>query len=249
LDATSKYGSPNVLPFRTLNWDGRIIKRDGTSNLISLYPKTNSNNTITMMAKLGKEGNIEGNYRISKTNHNALAFRNIYNNSDKDDFLEKLENNYGGIEISDFKVLNENDLSEPVLETYKFVKESQADIIGDKIYFSPLFFLATKENPFKLEKREFPVDFGYPSESVYRIIINLPEGYKVESIPEMKAMALPDNLGSFKYNIMHNGSVINLFINYEINESIISPIYYDILKEYFKLMLEKENEQVVLTKV
>ena len=248
LDATSKYGSPNILPYRALNWDGRIITKDGNSTLISLYPKTQSKNTIALMAKLDEEGTVEGNYRIIKTNHNALSYRGQYNDADKDDFLEKLENKYNGIEISDFTVTNAKNLSKPISETYKFVKESQADIIGDKIYFSPLFFLASSENPFKLEKREFPVDFGYPSESMYSIIINLPQGYKIESIPETASLALPDNLGTFKYNISQNGSTINLLINSEINKSIISPIYYDALKEYFKLLIEKENEKIVLTK-
>ncbi|WP_418604529.1 DUF3857 domain-containing protein [Hwangdonia sp.] len=249
LDATNKYGSPNVLPFRTLNWEGRIIKKDGSSSLISLYPNENSKNSILMMASLSEEGDLEGNFRSVKTNHKALSYRERYNNTDEDDFLEKLENNYDGLEVSDFKVSNAVELSKPVMESYKFFKESQADIIGDKIYFSPLFFLRSKENPFKLEKREFPVDFGYPSSSTYRITIKLPEGYKVESIPEASAYALPDNLGIFKYMLSQNQSTIQLLIDTKINTSIISPLYYDTLKAYFKQLIEKENEQIVLTKV
>ncbi|WP_341216303.1 DUF3857 domain-containing protein [uncultured Wocania sp.] len=248
LDATNKYGSPNILPFRTLNWDGRIIKKDGTSSLISLYPNTNSKTSISMMANLSKEGDLEGNYRSIKTNHSALSYRERYNNVDENDFLEKLENKYDGLEISDFKVANAVELSKPVMESYKFFKESQADIIGDKIYFSPLFFLRTKENPFKLEKREFPVDFGYPSSSTYRITINVPEGYKVESIPEGTALVLPDDLGMFKYILSQNGSTIQLLIDAKMNTSIISPLYYETLKAYFKQLIEKENEQIVLTK-
>ena len=81
-------------------------------------------------------------------------------------------------------------LSKPIVESYKFLKESQADVIGNKLYFSPLFFLKTSENPFKLEKREFPVDFGYPSSTKYMININLPEGYKVESAPSPISISL-----------------------------------------------------------
>ncbi|MCK5442239.1 MAG: DUF3857 domain-containing protein, partial [Maribacter sp.] len=32
LDASSEYSQPNILPLRTLNWEGRIIKKDGTFN-------------------------------------------------------------------------------------------------------------------------------------------------------------------------------------------------------------------------
>jgi len=248
LDATNKYGSPNILPYRTLNWEGRIIKKGEESTLISLYPKESSKTILTMMVNLDEEGNIEGNYRNIKTNHKALSYREKYNDENEDDFLEELENEYEGIEISDFKVTNAIDLSKPVMESYKFIKESQADIIGDKIYFSPLFFLKTKENPFKLEKREFPVDFGYPSSSKYRIIVSLPEGYQVESMPEATSLALPDNLGSFKYIISKRETSIQVLIDTNINVPIVSSLYYEALKEYFKLLIEKENEQIVLTK-
>jgi len=32
------------------------------------------------------------------------------------------------------------------------------------IFFTPLMFDRIKENPFKLEERNFPVDFEYPRE-------------------------------------------------------------------------------------
>ncbi len=248
LDATNKYSMPNVLPYRALNWQGRVIAEHGGSTLIDLYPRENSKNTVTMMVKLSEDGNIEGGCRSMKTNHDAMLYRQKYNETNEDDFIEKLENKYNGLEISDFKVTNTLDLSKPVIESYKFVKESQADIIGDKIYVSPLFFLATLENPFKLETREFPVDFGYPSIEEQRIVVNLPEGYAVESIPESKAISLPDNLGTFKYNLIASGGKIQLILKTDFNSAIISPIYYDALKEYFNQLVEKESEQIVLTK-
>ncbi|GAA3635365.1 DUF3857 domain-containing protein [Flavivirga jejuensis] len=249
LDATNKYSIPNVLPFRALNWQGRVIAEKGGSTLVDLYPKEKSKNMISILVDLNEAGSLSGGFRSVKTNHNALSYRARYNDVDEDDFIEKLENKYNGLEISDFKVVNDKDLSKPVIESYKFVKESQADVIGDKIYFSPMFFLKTTENPFKLEKREFPVDFGYPSITKYRILINLPEGYKIESIPETIGYSLPDKLGMFKYKISMTNNTVQLLVESQINQPIISSLYYDALKEYFKQMIEKENEQIVLTKV
>lgn len=249
LDATSKYAVPNVLPFRTLNWQGRIVADNGGSSLIDLYPKTKSKNSITLMAKIDEEGALEGNYRSTKTNHSALSFRNKYNEADKEAYLEKLENKYNGIEISDYDVKNPKDLVKPIIESYKFVKESQADIIGDKMYFSPLFYLKTNENPFKLDKREFPVDFGYPSTNAYRLIINIPEGYKIESLPESVVLGLPDNLGTYQFKVAGSGNTIQVSVVANINQAIILPVHYSALKEYFNKFIQKEAEQIVLTKV
>tara|TARA_B110000967_G_C18861567_1_gene550261 strand:- start:57 stop:2072 length:2016 start_codon:yes stop_codon:yes gene_type:complete len=248
LDATDKYSSPNILPYRVLNWEGRIIKKDGSSSLVNLYPEENSKNTSSLLVNLSEDGTIEGSYRGVKTNHSALSYREKYNNKNEDDFIEKLENKYKGLEISDFKVTNAVELTKPIMETYKFAKESQADIIGDKMYFSPLFFLRKKENPFKLEKREFPVDFGYPSSNGYRVSIRLPDGYKVESMPKAEAFALPNNLGSFKYILSQNETTMQLLIESKINTPIISSMDYEVLKLYFKQLIEKENQQIVLTK-
>lgn len=249
LDATSNYGVPNILPLRTLNWEGRIIRKDKSSSTINLYPKDISKNSSIMLVNLSGSGNLEGNVRTIKTSYQAMKYREEYIGTDKDHFLEKLENKYNGMEISDFEVKNDTDVSKPVMESFKFTLESQADIIGDKMYFSPLFFLKTKESPFKLEIREFPVDFGYPLNSRYMVTVNLPEGYKVESIPEPFALGLPDNLGSYKYNIVEKENVIQLIVETEINQPVISSLYYDALKAYFSKIIELEGGQIVLTKV
>ena len=249
LDATNKYGAPNILPSRALNWEGRIVRKDKTSSTVNLYPNEKSKKMVSLFLSLDAEGTINGGIRNIKTAHSALAYRENYLNVDKNQYLENLENEYNGMEISDFEVKNDTDLSKPVMETFKFTSANQADIIGDKIYFSPLFFLRTKESPFKLEKREFPIDFGYPSSNKYTIVVNLPEGYEIEAIPESAVVAMPDNLGSFKYNISPSNNKIQIVVESEINQSIISPLYYDTVKTFFSKLIEKEAEQIVLSKV
>ncbi|SFW44074.1 DUF3857 domain-containing protein [Cellulophaga fucicola] len=248
LDATSLYSMPNVLPTRVLNWEGRIITKEGESTTVGLYPSSESTKVIMMAAKLNASGELSGSLRKASKLHNARIYRNSYNEADEDSYIEKIEKSLD-LEISDFEVKNSNDLGKPVLESYKFVKESQADVIGDKIYFSPMLFYRTKSNPFKLEERSYPIDFSYPSETTYRIIIDLPVGYKVESIPEVKSLALPDQLGSFVFNVSEKNNQIHLLVKESINNSIITPNYYLTVKNYFKLMIEKENEKVVLTKI
>jgi len=249
LDATSKYSSPNILPFRVLNWEGRIIRKNGSSDLVSLYPNQKSKTTISMLANLNENGDLDGVVRTIKTAHKAMEYRASYIHRDKDEFLEKLEHKYDGIEISELSVKNELDLAKPVVETYNFVIENQTDIIGDKMYVSPMFFLTSTENPFKLENREFPVDFGYPSTIKYRINITLPKDYLVESLPDSKRITLPENLGAFKYVVVNKGDMLQLIVDSTINTSIISPEYYVYLKEYFKQYIEKENEKVVLKRI
>ena len=250
MDATNRYSTPNMLPIRALNWEGRIVRKDKSSTTIGLYPNAKSQETVLAMMNLNESGKLEGQLRSTATVYEAMAFRENYMETDKDQFLENLENKYNGMEISEFDVKDVEDLSKPVIESYKFTLENQADVINGKIYFSPLFFLKQSENPFKLDNREFPVDFGYSRASSYRLIINLPEGYQVESLPEQIVYQLPDNLGTYSYIIDNTQkNVIQISISNEINTPIVSPVHYEAIKAYFSGLVDKESEQIVLTKV
>ncbi|MCM4165004.1 MULTISPECIES: transglutaminase domain-containing protein [unclassified Arenibacter] len=248
LDATSSYSTPNILPLRALNWEGRMIKKEGSSVTVNLYPKDKALESVTFDVKITDNGDLDGMLRRIKKGHGAMYYRGEYNDANEDEFIEKLENKYGSMEISGFEVTNKDDLSQAITESYKFNTEDQIEIIGNRMYFSPMFFLRTGESPFKLEKREFPVDFGYPSESKYRIGINIPEGYVVEILPEPAMLKLPDGLGSFTYNLSASSDRIQLMVNTKLEQSVIAPLYYDTLKEYFKLMIGKMNEKIVLSK-
>lgn len=68
-------------------------------------------------------------------------------------------------------------------------------------------------------------------------------------MPEPIAMALPNNLGKFTFNISGNEKSVQAIISTQISQAIISPMYYEALKEYFNKFIEKEAEQIVLTRI
>jgi hypothetical protein len=140
------------------------------------------------------------------------------------------------------------ELSKPLILAYSFSTDNQLEVIGDKLFLSPMLFFTQNENPFKLESREFPVDFGYPSGSAYKINILIPEGYQVESLPESVVLELPNDLGTFKYLIQSDANAIQIAVDYDLNTPIVASTYYPFLKEFFEVLVKKEKEKVVLTK-
>ena len=249
LDATSKNAQPNIMPFRTLNWFGRIIRKDGSSAQVNLMPKTNSKDVISLMVTIDKEGLVEGKIKEQYFDYNAFSFREKYSDVSKESYLEKLEKKLNNIEIGEYEVLNNKDLSKPVIESYSFKKNNSVEIIGDKMYFSPLLFFTTSENPFKQEIREYPVDFVFPNQNKYVINITIPDGYVVESIPAPISIAMSENLGSFKFNISNKEKQIQLLVTQDINSAIFSAEYYEELKAFFGEMIKKQTEKIILKKV
>lgn len=248
LDATEKYSLPNILPLRALNWQGRIVRKDGSSNSVNLFPKNYSSKKVFLNGKLDSETLITGSCRALYNNTIALDYRNEYNDVSNQDLIGKLEKDNQNIEISELKVSNKADLSKSLMHRFTFETEDQVEIIGDKMYFSPLLFLTEKENPFKLNERLYPVDFGAPWEEKYIISIELPEGYTIESKPENIAYALPEKMGTYKFVTILKNNKLQVLSTVKINLPIIASQHYSALKEFYKSMIDKQLEKVVLTK-
>jgi hypothetical protein len=248
LDATEKFSLPNVLPFRDLNWFGRLIRKDASSESVDLIPKTQSKEIVFMSYSFKSDGSIDGKIRNQYTDHRALAFRQKYAGMSNDTYLESLENKNNKIEITDYVRENDYDLIKPIVETYSFKANKDVEVINDKIYLSPMLFLTDTENPFKQEKREYPVDFGFPMQYKSNISIEIPEGYAIESMPKPFSLATGDDIAAFKYMIGTTGNKVQITITSDINAAIVPADYYDIIKEYFQKMIAQQNEKIVLVK-
>ncbi|MGV3697346.1 transglutaminase domain-containing protein [Flavobacterium sp.] len=249
MDATNKFSTPNVLPIRDLNWFGRIIRKNESSAEIDLMPRINSKDIVNVMATIDDKGEVSGKIRDQYFDYNAFLFRQNNNGVSKESYIEKLEKKHQGLEVGEYSVQNSAELNLPIVENYDFKSTNSVEIIGDKMYLSPFMFLAMTENPFKQETREYPVDFVFPNHDKFNISLKIPEGYGVEVLPAAKVVSMPDNLASFKYNISNNGNQIQLMYTLDTNQAIIGSEYYEELKAFYKEIVAKQTEKVVLKKV
>ncbi|WP_438966482.1 DUF3857 domain-containing protein [Flavobacterium sp.] len=249
LDATSSNTFLNILPSRTHNWVGRLIRDSGSSTDINLMPKKISNDKVMIMANIDPSGTIEGKLREQYFDYIAYFFRENNAKLSEESYIEKLEKRHQGIEIDDYSVANMKDLEKPIVENYSFKHSNLVEIIGDKMYISPMMFFELKENPFKQEKRNFPIDFSIPFNDSYSISLNLPEGYEVEFIPEKINLAMQDDYGFYSFNISSSLKTIQISSTFSINASIVPAQHYMMLKDFYKLMIEKQSEKIVLRKM
>ena len=249
LDAVNKDGEPNILQTELLNWKGRIIREDKSSSWVSLYPSTHAVQSTMMNLNIDKENYaVSGSSQNRFTGHYALQQRESYKNINEEETRKKLEKNNGEIEISNIDFENLKKPYQPVSLKFDFKKFDAVEQIGGKLYFSPLLFLAMEENPFKLNQRNYPIDFNYPIKDRYIITVDIPEGYKVESVPENTSFVLGSQSGVFKYLINTIGSKLQISVELALNTPIMPAQEYQNIKKFFKLLIDKENEKVVLSK-
>jgi hypothetical protein len=250
LDANNKWTSPNILPLNVLNYTGRLIKRDASSEEINLVPSVSSKKNCTLILKIESTGKMTGKFRMQRTDYEAFRFREENTKTNQEDYLEKMENDIGGVEISNYVVENSNvNLAKPIIETATFIVNNQCEIIADKMFINPMLFYTLNKNPFVLEKREMPIFFEYPKQDKFIINYQIPKGYVVESIPKSIKFSTPEDVVSFTMNTQINGDMIQIQVVNEINKAIVSADYYEILKDFYQKMIDKQNEKIILTKI
>ncbi|WP_452600376.1 DUF3858 domain-containing protein [Pontimicrobium sp. MEBiC01747] len=249
LDGTSKYGSANILRENSINWKGRLVKQNGTSGWIGLTPQTKSKEIALMNVEINDDLSISGKIRKQLTEYLALGYRDNYYTTNNDAIIKDFEDGKGDIEITNLSIKNKEALNKPISYTYDYKLNNEVEEIGDKLYISPLLFLAPEENPFKQDSRTYPIDFIYPLYSKYSITIKIPEGYAVESIPENAKVQLNGVDGEFSYIVKSLGNKLQVMVTTNLNKTLILPAEYEQFKQFFQLSFEKQTDKIVLKKV
>ncbi|WJS95320.1 DUF3857 domain-containing protein [Flavobacterium johnsoniae] len=248
LDATSKFTVPNILPLNVLNWKGRLIKENGNSEEVELIPTKFSviNNTVSAFID-PQQAKLEGSLSLQKTDYNALIFREKYGTKTNESNIEKFEQQFIGVEIEDYRA-DIQDLSKPVMEKASFSIDKAYDVIGGKLFVNPLLFFAYKSNPFKLEKRQMPIYFGFPEQRRFNMFLQIPEGYKVESLPSPIRIVMEDKAASYTMNIMSDENQIQIKVTQEISKAIFAAEDYSMIKDFFQKIIEIQNDKIILKK-
>lgn len=246
-DASSKYGSWNILPRSCLVSQARILKPNGASSWVDLTEITKGSTVIKGEYKFeGDEytGRIQRIYREG----DALSFKNNYfDHKDKDEYIEKLAANTL-TQISNFEIEGLDEAGVSIKNNLVEVRPEM--MLGDEyIYINPMFQRHITSNPFKSETRELPVMFGTLSNYRQMLTIEIPEDYEVEELPTSERVVYGNNILVMSYIIHQLENKIVLNYQFYIKELIILPEQYAELKDFFAKMVNKNAEQIVLKKI
>ncbi|RZJ69906.1 DUF3857 domain-containing protein [Flavobacterium sp.] len=249
LDATNKFATPGILPTKTLNWNGRLVRQNGNSEEISMSTPEMTRSSFSIMCQVATDGSVKGKSRMQFNDLAGLDFRNRFGGMSKDSYLEYLEKYYEGIQIENYVVANEKRSVDAVVESFDFASSKHAEAIGDKIYVDPLLFLGTQSNPFLAEERSMPVFFGYPRQLRYIIKVDLPQGYALESIPESVNITTGQNVVSFKIAAQGQGNSVLISASYESGTMLVNSAFYPNIKDFYTEMVKKQHQKIVFKKV
>lgn len=250
LDATDKDLLAGYLPPRALNIDGITIDSKRKTNRIDIVNPNNGNTTVFAITSLTDDLKIEGQARLMYENFDASMFKKNYKSAErKEGYTKSLMDTYPDLEISEINHEGVEGHAKKVTENMNFELEGMAIETGEFIYLNPMLIWQDTEHQFKREKREFPVFYNSTGNEKYMITIKLPETVEVESLPQAVRLALPENMGNFLYSVTAMGNNITVQYQYSRTADMISPLYYEALRNYMTLLVDKQAEKIVLKKI
>ena len=198
---------------------------------------------------LKDDNTLEGKCQVVNSEYAAFNFRKDYQEANsQDEFIENLENENAGLHIHEFNIEDLDSLEKPVKEIYDFDITNKISSVGDEIYINPLLTNQISDNPFKLDSRQFPVDYGYPIESTYIYNYTIPDNYEIEEVPKPINMGLSSKGAYFLYNVSKSGNRIVISCRLTISKDTFLPGEYFELKEFYNQIIKKETEPIVLKK-
>ncbi|MCK8481132.1 DUF3857 domain-containing protein [Psychroserpens algicola] len=245
LDATDDYLSFGQLPIRCLNQYGRLLDFKEGGYWVDINANQMSVMKYRVNLNIDDSEALSGTIKGNKTGYHALRAKRAYF-SNPDTYLDSYSNAYPSTQFVDYESETTNKTATEFSEEFKV--EQSLENVGGNLYINPFLITFFDKNPFKLQQRTYPIDFGYEDAFLYSVELNVKD-YEVIDIPKPINLSLPNKTGTLIFNSSINGDSVILFFKFNFKEAIYDAAYYDSLKSYFATIVDiQKNSLIVLKK-
>lgn len=245
LDATDKYLFFGQLPFKCLNEYGRVLDFKNGSYWTSIIEKKSSLVQHQVILNISEENHLKGKINSRYSGYHALKHKKKYYHN-PDTYLEDIQENQLNIEVLDHQILeSEND--DTFKETFNIIL-NEDNIIADKIYFDPFIYKFFTKNPFKLQQRNYPIDFGFKDSYLYSFELDIGDKYEITEIPENIIVRLPNDSGLFSFSNTIEGTKLSLSFKIIFKKSKYAYNYYEYLKKFMSKVVDVQNNSLIVLK-
>jgi hypothetical protein len=249
LDATDPLLSFDMLPVKCLNDQGRVMSLDKPSYWIDLTPNQRKMQTSYYDLTLQSNGKLKGVITSNYVGYEAYEKRRaIKKFNTVDEYVENLDERQVKTKILTSEITNLDSLDLPLIEKYEVEIDAFDNLNHNKLTFNPFFFDRITSNPFKLEERNYPVDWGVPSDDRFVLNMHLPAEYEVESAPQGIGISLPNKGGKFVTSFVSEGNSFTFSNIFQLTKSVYQPEEYPYLKELFNKVISTEKAEIVFKK-
>lgn len=243
LDAARDEGGLNILNPQFLVEEARLIHLDGRGEWVDISKLTRGRTGQIVSVRLTEDGTLEGTSKVQALGEDAYALKARYNRFDTEEaYIEDIENDEEiQIESLEFK----KGFGPTAELDYTFTKDQS---VGEMLYIHPFLGKFHGSGAFRKETRDIPVDFPYPVNISYTFLMDIPEGYAVEELPESQSLSCPPVNGNILFQCKVIGERISLNYRFILDRYLVLPAEYPDLRAFWEAAAGIENCTIVLKK-
>jgi len=247
LDASHPFLGFGKLDPQCYNGPARVINT--AAERVDLFADSlkEFNSTLVNVAQ-DNDGNLVGAVYKMTGYYESYHLREQIAKTGKDNYYAELQKTFPeewqikNLQFDSLKMLNE-----PLQIHYDFLAKTHNEKL---IYLNPFFGDAYEKNFFKSEERALPVEMDFPTSRVHTLTFEIPKGYIVDELPKPVKVKLNDaGDGLFEYLIQNVNGLISMRAKLIIKRTFFAPSEYYLLREFFDLVMKKQNENIVLKRI
>lgn len=215
-----------------------------------VYPPDMALTQREIALALDLEGNLAGTAKVTFLGQEALVRRVEHIGEDEVEVKKDLETEMSeilpaGAKVTLRKLDNIANNADSVEAQFDISLPGLATLAGQRtlIPVSPL--IGSRQHPFRHAQRKYPVYFPYPYRVFDDIVVTLPEGFRVETTPDV----LKIEQEAFRYSlacIVEDGMKVHVQRDLAVNKSYFPVDQYATVKAFFDQVTIGDEEQVVL---
>ena len=239
---------PSDLPDPDVLNEKGLVLRPGRAEWIDLPPPPTAVRNMVISLRFQTEGTMFGFIIIREKGEFALARKKEILLTDAGTFSRNLAGNlFYGLQVDSFSYKELTPQRNESSLTVSFSSKEWINQFTDKriIYFEALLKNLLFWIKLPPVERKFPFKLPFPVEETIVSIIEIPEGYEIESLPDEENISLPDNKASFQLKVSGNEEVAQVKSVLSLQSITFSPSEYHYLRQFMNMASAAQSQQIV----
>jgi hypothetical protein len=242
-------------PFGLLTWSetgvpGLRLDKDGGSWVKTMLPPSDESQ-IHREAKLvlSDTGDLEGKLIVTYTGLEAMYRRLEERNEDevaRKKFLEDWAKQQIPVAV-ELELTNKPDwgsTNPPLIAEFSLKIPGWVSSAGKRAMLPVGVFSAHEKRIFEHANRAHPVYFEYPYSKLDDVAIDLPSGWKVESMPRNQVE--DGKVVTYSLKIGNQNGALQLQRKLNVDFLFLEPKYYPALRNFFQVVRTGDEQQILL---
>jgi hypothetical protein len=257
LDGKDLYFDPGAVftPFGLLTWTesgvpGLRLDKDGGSWIMTTLPAS-SESQIRRDAKLtlSETGDLEGKLTVTYTGLEAMYRRMDERNEDetaRKKFLEDWAKEQIPV-AAELELANKPDwdsVSAPLVAEFSLKIPGWVSGAGKRAMLPVGLFSAHEKSIFEHANRVHAIYFAYPYQKIDNVAIELPPGWKVESVPPDKVNDA--HVLGYTLKVGNQDGTLQVLRKLNVDFMLLEVKYYGALRSFFQAVRSGDEQQILL---